>query len=394
MRERIDAHPGARIAYRGVMKIILAFDSFKGTMSAREACAEAAEAIRTVRPDSELILKPMADGGEGTAEAVLAARPGEWVPVPVTGPLLSMTVDAGFAWFPEDGTALVEMAAASGITLLRRDQLNPLRTTTLGTGELIRAAIEHGARRILLAAGGSATVDGGIGVARAMGWSFRDADSRELPPVGGSLQKITEVLPPPVSSSPLPPLLVLADVDNPLCGPRGAAPVFGPQKGATPAMVEQLDAGLLNLAAKLAACGHGPDLLALRGGGAAGGLAAGAVGFLGGEIVSGIETIMEVSGLGDELQGADWVVTGEGKFDDQSLHGKVVSGISGLARRHRVKVAVIAGSVQVPPAEWKSAGIQCALPTAPPDMPLDQALSRARELLAQAARHFAMEHAV
>lgn len=379
------------------MKIILAFDSFKGTMSAHEACAEAAAAIRAVRPDAELMLKPMADGGEGTAEAVLAARPGEWIPVPVTGPLLSMTVDAGFAWFPEDGTALVEMAAASGITLLRRDQLNPLRTTTLGTGELIRAALAHGAKRILLAVGGSATVDGGIGVARALGWSFRDAEGHDLPPVGGSLQKIAEIHPPP-DSSPLPPLLVLADVDNPLCGPRGAAPVFGPQKGASPTMVEHLDAGLLNLAAKLAACDgrppgtRRPDLLALRGGGAAGGLAAGAVGFLGGEIVSGIETIMKVSGLGEELQGADWVMTGEGKFDDQSLHGKVVSGISGLARHHGVKVAVIAGSVQVPPAAWKAAGIECALPTAPPDMPLDQALGRARELLAQAARHFALEH--
>lgn len=376
------------------MKLIIAFDSFKGTMSAREACEEAAQAIREVHPGTQTLIKPMADGGEGTAEAMLAARGGEWIPVPITGPLMSMTVDGGFAWFPEDKTALVEMAVASGITLLRRDQLNPLKTTTFGTGELIRAAMDHGADRILLAVGGSATVDGGMGAAHALGWRFLDAEGRELPPVGGSLERISSIHTPSAPPSQFPTLLVLADVDNPLCGERGAARVFGPQKGATPDMVAQLDAGLCNLAQRLAACGGRADLLSLSGGGAAGGLAAGAVGFLGGRIVSGIETIMEVSGLARELQGTDWIVTGEGKFDDQSLHGKVVSGIARLARRHGVKVAVIAGSVQVSQREWEEAGIACALPTAPADMPLDQALGQARELLALTARRFAMEHAL
>ena len=376
------------------MKLIIAFDSFKGTMSAREACEEAAQAIREVHPGAQTLIKPMADGGEGTAEAMLAARGGEWIPVPITGPLMSMTVDGGFAWFPEDKTALVEMAVASGITLLRRDQLNPLKTTTFGTGELIRAAMDHGADRILLAVGGSATVDGGIGAAHALGWRFLDAEGRELPPVGGSLERISSIHTPSAPPSQFPTLLVLADVDNPLCGERGAARVFGPQKGATPDMVAQLDAGLCNLAQRLAACGRRADLLSLSGGGAAGGLAAGAVGFLGGRIVSGIETIMEVSGLARELQGTDWIVTGEGKFDDQSLHGKVVSGIARLARRHGVKVAVIAGSVQVSQREWEEAGIACALPTAPADMPFDQALGQARELLALTARRFAMEHAL
>jgi glycerate kinase len=373
------------------MKLVLAFDSFKGTMSAREACAEAAEAILAVHPGAQVVLKPMADGGEGTAEAVLAARMGEWIPVPATGPLLSMNVDAGFAWFPDDGTALVEMAVASGLTLLRRDQLNPLKTTTLGTGELIRAAHEHGAKRILLAVGGSATVEGGIGAAHALGWRFLDAKGLELAPVGANLERIARITPPAPQAHPLPELLVLADVINPLCGERGAARVFGPQKGATPAMVERLDAGLQNLALRLGEA-TGRQVLDLPGGGAAGGLAAGAVGFLGGRIVSGIETIMSVSGLAEELQGADWVITGEGKFDDQSLHGKVVSGIAALAKRHGVKVAVIAGSVQVPAPAWQAAGIACALPTAPPDLPLDQALDQARALLAQTARYFALEH--
>lgn len=373
------------------MKLILAFDSFKGSLSARDACAEAAQAIREVHPGAEVVLKPMADGGEGTAEAMLVARGGEWIPVPVTGPLTSMTVDGGFAWFADDESALVEMAVASGITLLRRDQMHPLKTTTRGAGELLVAARERGARRILLAVGGSATVDGGIGAAHALGWRFLDAAGGDLPPVGASLEKIADIIPPAPPRHPLPELLILADVDNPLCGERGAARVFGPQKGATPAMVAHLEAGLRNLAAKARAV-TGCDMLGLPGGGAAGGLAAGAVAFLGGRIVSGIDTIMEASGLERELADADWIVTGEGRFDEQSLHGKVISGVARLARRHGVKVAVLAGRVAVTPDQWRAAGIAATLATAPGDLALDDAIGRARELLAQAARHFALEH--
>ncbi len=368
------------------MKVTLAFDSFKGSLTAADACRIAGEAILEVHPEAQVICAPMADGGEGTTAALLAARPGEWIPVPATGPLPSQCVDAGFAWFASDQTAVVEMASANGLTLLRRDQLNPLATSTRGTGELLCAARGHGARRILLAVGGSATVDGGMGAAHALGWRFLDRDGKELAPCGGHLESIARIVP-PATTNGLPPMEVLADVTNPL---GDAARIFGPQKGATPSAVEKLARGLDNLARRWRE-DLGVDVASLPGGGAAGGLAAGAVAFFGAKIVSGIETVMRETDFDASLQGADWVITGEGSFDQQSLHGKVVSGILRCAQSAGARTAVLAGQVKLDQAAWSQAGIAYAASLATPGVSTDEAIRRAPELLRDQILRFAQE---
>ena len=218
------------------MKVVVSFDSFKGSLTASRACRIAADALRKEWPGCRVVTVPMADGGEGTAEALLSSGLGVWRPRRVMGPLPDMEVDAGTAWFPAERSALVEMASASGITHLRADQLNPMATTTYGTGQLIRAVLDDKPGVIRLAVGGSATTDGGVGAAMALGWRFLDAGGRDVGLGGAALERIAEILP-PFRGWSLPPVEVLCDVDNPLCGPDGAAAVYGPQKGATPEMV-------------------------------------------------------------------------------------------------------------------------------------------------------------
>jgi glycerate kinase len=375
------------------MKVVVAADSFKGSIRADDACEIIADAIRGLLPDVLVITKPMADGGEGTAKAMIKAANGRWIPQTVVGPLPQMQVEAGFAWFTDE-TALVEMASASGLELLSAEQMNPLNTTTYGTGQLIKAAVEYGAHKILLAVGGSATVDGGLGAATALGWKFLDNEGNPVPLGGGGIEKLARIVAPdpapligrkdgrPVSVE------VLCDVDNPLCGEHGAAKVYAPQKGATPQMVEQLERGLAHLA-EVVRKQLGREIANLPGAGAAGGLAAGAVAFMDAEIVSGIETVMARSNLRAELESADWVITGEGSFDRQSLYGKVVSGVLKMARQSNTRVAVIAGQVKLSKAEYRKVGITAAISTKPDDMPLDDALKNSRKLLFSAAQRFA-----
>jgi len=371
------------------MKIVIAMDSFKGTIGSCEACEIVAESIRRCMPGAELVIKPMADGGEGTAKALIKACGGRWVEKKVMGPLAEMEVEAGFAWFEEDGTALVEMACASGLELLSREQMNPLRTTTYGTGQLIKAAADYGANKILLAVGGSATVDGGIGAATALGWEFVDEQGESVQPGGGGLQQITKINKP--ADFKIVPVEVLCDVDNPLCGEQGAARVYGPQKGATAEVVEELEKGLAHLA-KIVEEQLGRKIKDVAGAGAAGGLAAGAIAFMNADVVSGIETVMKRSNLAGELESADWVITGEGCFDKQSLMGKVVSGVSGLARQFGVRVAVIAGQVKIEREEYEELGIVTATGCKRKKMSLDDALSNCRELLAARVEEFAKKY--
>jgi len=327
------------------MKVVIASDSFKGTLTAEKACEIIADAIRECVPDICLVKKPMADGGEGTAGAMIRACNGRWIERKVTGPLPEMKVDAGFAWF-EDKTALIEMASASGLELLSPEQMNPLRTTTYGTGELIVAAMEYGAHKILLAVGGSATVDGGLGAASALGWRFLDKKGESIPLGGAGLEKLVTVIEP--EDLKLVPVEVLCDCDNPLCGELGAARVYAPQKGATVEMVERLENALAHLADVVKAQLQ-RDICHVPGAGAAGGLAAGAMAFMNATLVSGIETVIARSGLCAELESADWIITGEGCFDFQSLSGKVVSGILKAAAQTKTRVAVLAGRVKVTP---------------------------------------------
>jgi glycerate kinase len=370
------------------MKVVIATDSFKGTLTAYEACEIIAKAICESTPDAQLMTKPMADGGEGTARAMIKAADGQWVPQTVMGPLARMRVEAGFAWFA-DKTALVEMASASGLELLSAEQMNPLNTTTYGTGQLIGGALEYSAGKILLAVGGSATVDGGLGAAMALGWKFLDRQDNPVPLGGAGLEKITRIVK-PENRSPVP-VEVLCDVDNPLCGEKGAAKVYGPQKGATPQMVEQLERGLAHLA-DLVREQLGRDIENVPGAGAAGGLAAGAIAFMDATIVSGIETVMARSNLRGELESADWVITGEGSFDRQSLYGKVVSGILKMARESDTRVAVVAGKVNIPQQECQKIGIAAAISCKEDNMPLDYALKNSRELLYSAAQRFAKQY--
>ena len=405
------------------MKIVVALDSFKGSLTAVQACDLVAEALRSVVPGVEVVTKPMADGGEGTASVLMAAAGGQWISRTVMGPLPEMEVEAGFVWLPDNRTALVEMATASGLPLLRPEQRNPLKTTTYGTGQLIQAAFDHGANHILLAIGGSATVDGGVGAAMALGWRFLTKEGEEIGLGGGQLARIVKIVPPvrsvPVRASlrgaSVPARLkevvrgrttyeetpdsvttnvtvkVLCDVDNPLCGEHGAARVYGPQKGATPEMVEQLDAGLAHLA-RMVKEQLGRDIACLPGAGAAGGLAAGAVAFMNARLVPGIDAIMSQTRLAEAVAGADWVITGEGSFDEQSLRGKVVSGVTRVARAAGARVAVCAGQVRLEPGRYRQAGIEAAVACMEPGMELDYAIAHGAELLDCAARRFARDY--
>jgi len=391
------------------MKIVVAMDSFKGSLTAERACKVVAESIASVVPPAEIIIKPMADGGEGTAQVMLAAGNGQWIAKMVTGPLLDMRSRAGFAWFAGENMAVVEMATASGLQLVSPQRRNPLKTTTYGTGQLMAAATDYGAQRILLAVGGSATVDGGTGAAVAMGWRFLDKDGKEIGFGGGQLLQIDRIIPPPSSSSIVHPpssiasretrgetrgtpcVEVLCDVDNPLCGEQGAARVYGPQKGATEEMVEMLEAGLEHLA-ELVQEQLGYDIRDLPGAGAAGGLAAGAAAFMGAKLVRGIETVISWTRLDQAIAGADWVITGEGCFDQQSLRGKVVAGVARAAKNAGTKVAVLAGQVLLARQEYRSLGVVDAFACMNGRMPLEYAIQNSEKLLAKAARDFALKY--
>ncbi len=385
------------------MKIVVAIDSFKGSLTAVQACETVAQAIRSVMPHVQVVTKPMADGGEGTGSVLMAVAGGQWISRIVMGPLPDMKVDAGFVWLAEDGTAVVEMATAAGLQLLRPEQRNPLKTTTYGVGQLIKAAVDYGARRILLAIGGSATVDGGVGAAMALGWRFLAADGQEIGLGGGELPRIARIVAPvrsvPVRASEETPygvttsaaVEVLCDVDNPLCGEHGAACVYGPQKGATPEMVEMLDAALAHLA-RVVKEQLGRDVAEVPGAGAAGGLAAGAIAFMDARLVCGIDTVMAQTRLQETITGADWVITGEGSFDEQSLRGKVVSGVIRVAKAAGAKVAVLAGQVRLSPGEYRRAGIEAAVSCMEDGMDLEYAITHGRELLDRAARRFVRDN--
>jgi glycerate kinase len=368
------------------LKVIVAMDSFKSSISAVCACKIVKETLQSIYPDIEIVSIPMADGGEGTAEAMMAARAGEWIETQAMGPLPLMQTSAGFVFFPDTKVALVEMAKASGLELLSQGQANPLRTTTFGTGQLIRAAADYGADKILLAVGGSATVDGGVGAAQALGWKFLDQNGTPIGFGGGQLENIAQIIKP--DELGLPEIEVLCDVDNPLCGENGAARTFGPQKGATAEIVERLEYGLNHLA-EIVRQQLGEQIDKIPGSGAAGGLSAGAIAFMDAKLVSGVETIIKESGLAQEISDADWVITGEGRFDSQSLRGKVVSGITKVAKS-RAKVAVIAGVVALSEKQWQDFGITTALGVTEETTDLRYAIAHAKSLLADATRKFAL----
>jgi glycerate kinase len=366
------------------MNVVVAMDSWKGSLGAVAACAAAARGVRRAVPDARIDLCPLADGGEGTASVLHEILGGEWVEAEVNGPLPGRRLRAAYLRLGGDRpTAVIDLAAASGLTVVPRSLLDPLRATTLGTGELIRHAIVRGARRVWLALGGSATVDGAMGAATALGWRFLDAGGSLIGHGGGELERLARIVRP---AAPFPAVRVVAlrDVDNPLLGERGAARVFGPQKGATPEAIERLERGLDRLAAVIER-DLGVDVRRLRGGGSAGGAGAGAAAFFGARLVGGAPLVLRLSGFLERIRRADLVITGEGRFDSQSLDGKVVSAVARLAARHAVPVAVVAGRVALDENAALAYGIRAIEAASPPEIGEEEALAHAGTLLEAAA---------
>lgn len=320
-------------------RYILVPDSFKGTLSSQEICEILQQEILRVRPDAEVLAFPVADGGEGSVDAFLAAVGGQRIEVPCHGP--HMEEMTGFYGLLPDGTAVVEMAAAAGLPLVG-NRLEVDKTTTYGVGELMAAATKNGAKRIILGLGGSSTNDGGCGAAAALGVRFLDDTGESFLPVGGNLDRIAKI---DLSEQMiLPEITVMCDIDNPLCGPAGASAVFGPQKGATPDMVPVLDANLYHLA-EVVKRDLKVDIADLPGAGAAGGMGGGAVAFWKGALQMGIETVLDTVDFDTVVQSARLVFTGEGRLDGQSLRGKVVAGVAKRAKQYGVPVVAVVGAV-------------------------------------------------
>lgn len=326
------------------MKIVIACDSFKGSLSSAEVGRACAEGIRRAAPDADIRVVAVGDGGEGSVDALVEGLGGHFVSCTVRGPL-GEPVDAHYGISGDGTTAIIEMAQASGLTLIADNQRNPMKTSTFGTGELIADALLRGCTTILTGIGGSATNDGGTGMLAALGVRFLDAAGCEIEPCGAALESIaaidTSALMPQVRDARF---VVACDVDNPLYGPSGAARVFAPQKGATPGMVEALDRGLRNYAAVIFKT-LGKDIAAMPGAGAAGGLGAAFAAFLDAGLTPGIDMMLDAVRFDDIVCGADLVITGEGRLDRQTVMGKAPAGVLKAARRHNVPVVAIGGGV-------------------------------------------------
>lgn len=324
-------------------KYVLIPDSFKGTLSSEDICRIASEEILRLEPEAEICAIPVADGGEGTVDAFLAAVGGTRAEVPCTGPCGQEVM--GFYGLLPDGTAVVEMAAAAGLPLAGACR-DPEKTTTYGVGQLMAHALSRGAKRLVLGLGGSATNDGGCGAAAALGAEFLDAEGRAFVPTGGTLTQIAHIrmkgLRETMAGAEV---TVMCDIDNPLCGPAGAAAVFGPQKGADAAMVARMDAGLRHLAETLEK-DVGMEVLTLAGGGSAGGFGAGAAAFFGGQLRMGIDVVLDLTDFDRKCRGASLVITGEGHLDSQSLRGKTVVGVARRARALGVPAAALVGGCE------------------------------------------------
>jgi len=367
------------------MKIVVAPDSFKESLSAAGVARALARGLRQALPAAEIIECPLGDGGEGTLDAVLAATRGEVREARVTGPL-GEPVTARWGWLAEQRTAFVEMASASGLELVPRSRRDVLVATSRGTGELLHAALDAGAERLVLAIGGSATNDGGAGLLQALGVRLLDKQGQALGPGGAALAMLASLdvtaLHPRLAEVEV---VIAADVDNPLCGPQGASQIFGPQKGASPEQVRQLDAALAHFATVTAAT-LGRDVREQPGAGAAGGVGFAALAFLQATFRPGIEVVAELVGLDDALIDADLAVTGEGRLDGQTLRGKTPAGVLRLAQRHGVPVVAVAGSLGEGYDALYEQGLAAAFSLVPGPLSLEEALAQAEVLLERTAR--------
>jgi len=364
------------------VRILIAPQEFKGSLTAAGAARAIADGVRAALPDAETDEAPMSDGGAGLVDAMLVARGGERIATEVRDPLMR-PVRAGWALL-SGGSAAIEMAAASGLVLLAADERDPLIATTYGTGELIRAALDRGCRRIIVGVGGSATVDAGAGAMQALGARLLDASGADLPSGGAALARLARIDLAGVDARLAgAEIRVASDVTNTLCGPQGAAMIFGPQKGASEQDVRALDAALARFA-EIARRDTGIDLLVMPGSGAAGGLGAGLAVVAGATIEPGFAIVAEAVGLEGRIAAADFVITGEGRLDAQTAFGKTVAGVARMARAHGRRIGVIAGSVR---ADFDRAGspFDAIVSAAPNGVPVEEAMRDAGSLVREAA---------
>lgn len=365
------------------MKIVIAIDSFKGSISSFEACKNVSEGIKKVLPKAETFLFPVADGGEGTTEAVLSATNGKVIKEKVKNPQFEDT-EAEYAIL-EDGTAVIETAQASGLTLIKKEKRNPMISSTYGTGQLIASALSKGTKKIIFGLGGSATNDGGIGLGAALGIKFLDKNGKEVTPVAKELMNVEKI-----DISEINPLLkeaefkIACDVSNPLCGENGASYIFGPQKGATPEDVRFLDDALRHFAKVLKeTCGK--DFTDYPGAGAAGGIAILLMAFAKTEIYSGIELILDACKIDEKIKDCDLVITGEGRIDKQTAFGKVPAGVAKHAKSFGKPVIALTGCLGDGYESVYDCGIDSVFAIQSGPMSLDDSLKDAPKLLCDTA---------
>lgn len=337
------------------MKVVIAIDSLKGSLSSMDAGHAIKEGILRAT-DADVIIKPLADGGEGTTDALIEGMGGEKVSLTVKGPLQT-PVEAYYGYLQESNTAIMEMAMASGITLIPGEALDPLNTTTYGVGEMIKDAIHRGIRNFIIGIGGSATNDGGTGMLSALGYEFLDTNGQPVGFGGQCLEKIAAIS----DKNKLAELeechfQIACDVENPLCGPKGATYIYGPQKGVSNTLLPLLDAGMKNYG-QIAEIFTGKQTMETAGAGAAGGLGFAFVTFLNGELKSGIDLILDAVGLEESLENADFVITGEGRLDQQTAMGKGPAGVAKLGKKYGAKTIALAGSVTEDASACNAAGI-------------------------------------
>lgn len=363
------------------MKIIVAPDSFKGSLTALEAANAISEGIRVARPNAQIDEIPLADGGEGTVDALVISTNGQFVESAVTDPL-GRAITAKYGILGDDKTVVIEMSAASGITLLKRSELDPLKTTTFGTGELILRALESGYRKFVIGIGGSATNDGGTGMAQALGAKFINDNDTEIKEkmcgklLGEVVNVDTSKLHPAINKSTF---KIASDVTNPLLGIKGCANVYAQQKGALPEEVKILEKNMTSFI-EIAEIKYGKSVRNLAGAGAAGGLGAGALLFLNANIASGINILLKTCNFKERISDADLIITGEGKIDNQTLYGKVLTGVARMAAETRIPVLAIGGIVE-DIAAITELGIVEIYSIKSPETTIDYAISNAYQLL-------------
>lgn len=379
MKKRANAGGGIK------MKVVIASDSYKGSCSTLQVAEAIEKGIRKVCTNVEIIKIPVADGGEGTIEALVMGIGGRYKEVEVTGPL-GEKINTKYGIL-EGNIAVIEMAAASGLTLVSEENRNPMITTTYGTGQMIKSAMDEGCKKIFVGIGGSATNDGGVGMAQALGVSFVNNEGKEIGYGAGELNELKEIdmtsIDKRLNNTEI---IVISDVVNPLCGKNGASAVYGPQKGATPDMVKKLDDNLKHYAnvinEKL-----GMDIIDTPGAGAAGGLGAGLIVFCNAQLQLGIEKVLDITNIDEHLVDADLIITGEGKIDSQSIYGKVPIGVAKRAQKYNIPVVAIVGSVGEGASAVYYHGVDAIMDIINKPMTLEYAMENTHELIAQTAEN-------